>query len=153
VRDVLLAASQRLQTAQFGLEDMKRPERAQSGLYNAVVFGRMVTFALQNLRHKAPGFDPWYNAKQEQMRSDPLLRFFHDLRTQIEKQTRQHTAPGFHIRSFGPDEFERLKPAPPNAVSFFMGDMTGGSGWEIRTADGTIQKYYVNLPADIGGPR
>ncbi len=57
VQDVIRAAEERLQTARFGLQDMSKPERAQSGLYNAVVFGRMVTFALQNLRNIAPDFD------------------------------------------------------------------------------------------------
>ena len=27
-----------------------------------------------------------------------------------------------------------------------MGDETGGSGWEIVTPDGKIEKYYVDLP-------
>ena len=26
----------------------------------------------------------------------------------------------------------------------------GGSGWEVRLSDGSIQKYYVDLPSDIG---
>jgi len=46
----------------------------------------MVTFVLQNLRTIAPDFDDWYGPKQEEMRADPLMRYFHDLRTEIEKQ-------------------------------------------------------------------
>jgi hypothetical protein len=44
------SAKDRLATARFGLADMDDPKRARSGLYNAVVFGRMVTFALQNMQ-------------------------------------------------------------------------------------------------------
>ncbi|MDB5610270.1 MAG: hypothetical protein JWP25_7170 [Bradyrhizobium sp.] len=36
------------------------PKRALAGLYNAVVFGRMVTFALQNMRNEVSGFEDWY---------------------------------------------------------------------------------------------
>jgi hypothetical protein len=150
VQDVIRAAEERLQTARFGLQDMSKPERAQSGLYNAVVFGRMVTFALQNLRNIAPDFDEWYAPKQEEMRSDPLMRYFWDLRTQIEKQVGRHTATSAHIRSFGSADMQRFQPAPPGARGFFIGDQNGGSGWEIARADGSTDKYYIDLPPDIG---
>jgi hypothetical protein len=53
-------AEELLQTAYFGLADLRgKPER-RSGLRNAVVFGRNTTWALQNLRHIVPGFDDWY---------------------------------------------------------------------------------------------
>jgi hypothetical protein len=30
-----------------------------------------------------------------------------------------------------------------------MGDQAGGSGWEIPTADGGVEKFYVDIPGDI----
>jgi len=151
ISDVFRAVDDRQKAARFGLEDMKNPERSRSGFYNAVVFGRMVTFALQNLRGVADGFDEWYSAKQEEMKQDPLMKYFYDLRTDIEKQTNRHTAPLTHIKSFDPgQDMRRFQPAPPGATGFFIGDQNGGSGWDVKLADGTIQKYYVDLPPDIG---
>ncbi len=31
-----------------------------------------------------------------------------------------------------------------------MGDQRGGTGWLVPLPDGTEEKYYVTLPADIG---
>lgn len=130
---------------------MSRPERAQSGLYNAVVFGRMVTFALQNLRSVVPDFDDWYAPKQDQMRSDEMMKFFYELRTEIEKKVDRHTTTSTEIRSFNlATDLSRFQPAPPGATAFFIGDQNGGSGWELQRPDGTIDKYYIDLPPDIG---
>jgi hypothetical protein len=148
IKDVLQAAEDRLNTAKFGLRDMGDPERSRSGLYNAVVFGRMVTFALQNLRGVVSNFDDWYGPKQQELRSDPLMRYFHDLRTEIEKKTTRHTATSVYIPSLNPNDLRRF-PRPPGATGFFIGDQNGGSGWEIKRADGSIEKYYVELPPSM----
>lgn len=129
---------------------MANPDRMTSGLYNAVVFGRMVTFALQNLRGKVEGFDEWYEAKQAEMANDPLMRYFRDLRTAIEKKTDRHTIQSVNLESFSPSaDMRRFGPPPPNAGTFFMGDQNGGSGWEINRSDGTKDKYYVSIPTDL----
>jgi hypothetical protein len=151
IDDVIRAAEERLQTARFGLEDMSRPERAQSGLYNAVVFGRMVTFALQNLRHIVPEFEDWYDGKVKQMRSDPLMGYFSELRTKIEKQVGRHTSVATHIRQFNlPGDMQRFDRPPPGATAFLIGDPKGGSGWQVTAADGSTEMYYVDLPPEIG---
>jgi hypothetical protein len=36
------------------------------------------------------------------------------------------------------------------AKGFFIGDQLGGSGWEVQLADGSTEKYYVELPSSIG---
>jgi hypothetical protein len=38
---------------------------------------------------------------------------------------------------------------PPGAHGFFIGDLLGGSGWQIELPDGSVEKYYVALPADL----
>jgi hypothetical protein len=150
-QDVFHAADERLKTARFGLSDMSNPERASSGLYNAVVFGRMLTFALQNLRSVVPNFDKWYEPKQVEMRADPLMSFFNDLRTKIEKEAGKHTTSSVYLRSFSPyHDMKRFGRPPPGAGDFFMGDAKGGVGWEILQSDGTKEMYYVQLPPDIG---
>src|SRR5690606_29693614 len=42
---------------------------------------RSVTFALQGSLRGADGFDDWYSARQDELRTNKLARFFHDCRT------------------------------------------------------------------------
>jgi glutaminyl-tRNA synthetase len=141
------AAEERLAIARLGLKDMDEPTRARSGLYNAVVFGRMVTFSLQNMRNQVAGFDEWYAPISAELKADELMSFIYELRTQIEKTAKQQA--GGYVRggSFNVDEIRALPNKPPNAGDFFIGDTTGGSGWKIVMPDGTIENYYVDLPS------
>ena len=148
-KEILFEAEQHLRVAKFGLSDMRgKPERRHAGLYNAIVFGRSATFALQNLRSVVDGFDEWYEPKQQEMKSDVLMTYFNETRRQIE-----HAAKGPAIR-FGarihlPDTEFIKQSRPPNAVHFFIGDMNGGSGWVVKNADGTTEKFYVDLPETV----
>lgn len=51
-----------------------------------VVDLRRVTFVLQTLRGRVDGFDDWNREVQEALRSDPLMRYFVELRNEIEKR-------------------------------------------------------------------
>lgn len=75
-RQILDETEELLRTAQFGLRTcaLAQSERARTGLRNSVVFGRMVTFALQNLRSVSPDFEAWYAEKQDAMKTDPLQK-------------------------------------------------------------------------------
>jgi hypothetical protein len=42
-----------------------------------------------------------------------------------------------------------MEDPPPGAKGFFIGDQLGGSGWEIEFPDGSIEKYYVQLPSAV----
>lgn len=151
IADIIREAEELLQTAKFGLQDMVKPERARSGLRNAVVFARSTTWALQNLRGKVPDFDQWYSLKQEAMKADPIMRYFHNLRSQIEKQASTPTAVRGRLERFSSDDdMKRFYPAPPNATGFFIGDSSGGSGWQLVKSDGSIEKYYIDLPSNVG---
>jgi hypothetical protein len=96
-----------------------------------------------------PDFDAWYAPKQAEMKADPLMRYFHDLRTSIEKKAATPTVPSVHIHSFTSDTMKRLEPRPPGAIGFFVGDQNGGSGWRVRLPDGSEEPYYVELPQDV----
>ncbi|KUM23451.1 hypothetical protein AU467_08775 [Mesorhizobium loti] len=123
---IIAEAEDLLRTAKFGLEDMvSRPGRAKTGLRNAVIFGRNATWALQNLRSVIIEFDAWYQPKQEEMKADALMRFFHDLRTSIEKKASTPTTTSAYISSFSSSDIERFKPSPPGATGFFIGDQNG----------------------------
>ena len=41
---------------------------------------------LQTLSSRVDGFDDWYRGVQDQMRRDPLMRYFLELRNAIEKR-------------------------------------------------------------------
>lgn len=153
-RTVIASARQRLAIARQGWRDVDGPDpgRRLAGVYNAVIFGRMVTFSLQNLRTVVGDdrFDAWYGPQQVSMRADPLLRWFNGLRTQIEKRT----GPDLDLHATnmtltGGDLVRLTQNPPPGARTFFIGDRTGGSGWDIEHPDGSRETYYVALPPDI----
>ena len=148
-QEIIQEAEELLQTAKFGLEDMRyKPERHRTGLRNAVVFGRNTTFALQNLRGVLPGFDEWYVPRQKEMSSNPLLKFFHNLRNKIEKQASTPTTSATHVHTFNANDLNKF-PRPLFAKGFFLGDQNGGSGWIVSLPSGKEEKYYINLPVDI----
>jgi hypothetical protein len=152
-KEILKRAEDILLTAKAGLEDLISglPEKKVAGLRNLIVFGRAVTNVLQNLRSVDPTFDDWYQKYRQEMESDPLMKYFYKLRSEILKEGKleffSHTyIPNFRI----PEDIARLGPPPPNAKGFFIGDRLGGSGWEIQLPDGSTEKKYVHLPYDIG---
>lgn len=150
-KEIIDEASELLKTALFGLDDMKtRPGRMKTGLRNAVIFGRNTTWALQNLRSAHQDFDAWYDEKQAEMKSDELMKYFHELRNDIEKRAKTPTTMSAHIKSFSTADMARFEPRPPGATGFFIGDQQGGSGWTVRTQNGSEEPYYVDLPGDIG---
>lgn len=52
----------------------------------AVIECRRSTFVLQRLGSLVDGFGEWYEPRQDAMRADELLRYFVELRNQIEKR-------------------------------------------------------------------
>lgn len=150
--EILGRVKETLNTAQLGFRDLVQgpPERKTAGLWNLIVFGRAITNVLQNLRSVEPGFDGWYNKYVEEMKSDPLMRFFYMSRSEVLKEGKLEHYTRTHIKEFHyPQDLQRFGPPPPNAKGFFMGDRNGGSGWEVQLPDGSVEKLYVDLPVDI----
>jgi hypothetical protein len=149
--EILRRASETLNTARAGLNDLREdPERRLAGLSNTVVFGRAVTNVLENLRSIEPTFDSWYQQVSRDLADDPLMKFFYSLRSQILKRGDMGVAPYVHIKAFSSADLPKFGPPPANARGFFMGDQLGGVGWEVETSPGVTERYYVDLPADIG---
>src|ERR1700754_2975461 len=96
IEATLRRVEETLQTAKHGLKDLldATRERRMAGLRNLIVFGRSVTFVLQNLRSVVgeDEFDRWYKPHQEEMKSSPLMRYFVDARNMLEKQGRLNVA-------------------------------------------------------------
>jgi len=151
--ETILRAEETLQTARHGYEDLigENKSRRFTGLRNLIVFGRSVTFVLQNLRSVIElEFDSWYQAEQQKMRIDPLMRYFLKARNEIEKQGNLSLSTSVEIRSFSTSDLKRFGPPPPGATRFFIGDQLGGAGWVVNMPGGTTEKYYVELPEDVG---
>lgn len=151
--EIFARVKETLATARLGLRDVIHggPERRLAGLRNLVVFGRAVTNVLQNLRGPEPAFESWYQPYVTEMRDDPLLRYFYVLRSEILKEGKLKTGSMLHIKRFEfPKDMQRLGSPPPGAGAFFMGDQAGGTGWEIKLPNGEIEKFYVDIPGDIG---
>ena len=147
---VLGRARQALNTAKRGLEDMKSgPERHNSGLRNLVVFGRSVTFVLQNISSRDERFDAWYQPRVAQMQADPLMQYFKDLRNRIEKQGDDRAQSAGHVVSFSSRDLAKLGPGPPGNKGFFIGDRSGGSGWKVEVEPGVVEPFYITLPPGI----
>ena len=92
-----------LRMVQQGLRDMQETDqdRILLGFLGVVVFGRSITLVMQNLRrHDQEAFDRWYSPWQEEMKGDPLMRYFYVLRTMII----HHDAPAIGILLAGHGE-------------------------------------------------
>jgi hypothetical protein len=152
IKAIIQKAEETYQTAHFGYEDLTSGNRSRrfSGLRNLIVFGRSVTFVLQNL--KTPigekKFSAWYTPLQEEMKSDVLMKYFVTLRNEILKEGKLPVSTSM-TASFSSSDMSKLGAPPPGANGFFMGDQTGGSGWVIELADGTEEHYYVNIPESM----
>lgn len=151
VREVLRKTDEILRTATLGFETFKGAdaERRASGLHNVAVFGRSVTFVLQNLRSivGADAFDAWYAPHLASMKRDPLFAFFVKLRNTILKQGPPQMWSSTHIGFLSTEMAREMwRFAPPGATRFFIGDHLGGSGFEVDLGEGRTETYYVSLP-------
>jgi hypothetical protein len=144
---VLRRARETLETAGHGLKDLKSSSQGRrlSGLRNMVVFGRAVTNVLQNLRSIEPAFETWYTPIAEDMRHDPLMKYFYDLRSKVLKEGDPNVGTWASVDRF---RVEDLGPPPKNAIRWFICD---GVGWEIETEPGIVERYYVDHPSVRGG--
>ncbi|WP_350225416.1 hypothetical protein [Vibrio parahaemolyticus] len=152
IREVLVRTEQTLETAKHGFDDLVSSNKTRrfTGLRNLIVFGRSVTFVLQNLR-TAVGkerFDAWYEPHQESMKQDVVMKYFVKLRNELEKQGRLPVSTSARIHNFSSDMISQYK-KPPGTVGFFIGDQLGGSGFEVELPDGSKEKYYVEIPASV----
>jgi len=140
-----------LSTAKLGFEDLKSKNKVRrySGLRNLIVFGRSVTFVLQNLSSIEIEFDGWYEGIKGELKSDPLMKYFVEVRNNILKQGRMEVSTSVHIKRFSSADMHKFGPPPPGAKSFFMGDEIGGCGWIVELADGAEEKYYVEVPTSV----
>ncbi len=150
--EILQRALETLHTAQLGLTGLQSPDpRVRiAGVRNVIVFGRAVTNVLQNLRSTEDSFEDWYKPQVAAMESQPLMKYLYKVCTEILKEGSVPVASGVLLNG-NPMELLRKFKAPRGAKSFFIGDRIGGSGWEVETDAGVVEKFYVELPSDLPG--
>ena len=155
-RQILSDARQQLARAKLGMAAIEGLDRglALAGLCNVAIFGRSVTWILQNLRSTEPSFDEWYSPYAEAMRKDELCRYFLTLRNLIEKKGEVAVeAGGVYINSLtGVDMARFYAAAPSGTTSMFLGDRLGRSGWKVSMPDGSEEVFFFEVSAEIGCP-
>lgn len=150
---IIKDAEDTLLTAKIGLQmiESSDPTVTIPGFRNVIIFGRAVTNILQNLRStEGEAFDEWYQPKVEEMEADVAMKHLYRLRSIILKQGRLETMLRLQL-SGNPMAVAQNFRKPPGARGFFFGDQIGGSGWEVETEDGSIEKFYVDLSGEIPG--
>lgn len=138
-----------LDRAVLGWQDMNGADevRRQTGLYDAIVYGRSVTFVLQNLRTHVgrEQFDEWYQPHVDVMRSDPLLHRFAELRTEILKQGPPSTYLATPVTDYDAWMDHLLSNPPANATGQAIID--GEFFWFFTEPDGTTRKESAPMPS------
>ncbi len=122
-------------------------ERRFPGLRNFLVFGDATIAQMRILSSAAPVFATWFDQHEKASATDPQMIDLVKLRKAVlrePKERRDFTK--VHLASAGKEYGRR----PENARAFFSGDRLGGAGWEIAIPGGTVEKYYVALPFDVG---
>ncbi|PBP62879.1 hypothetical protein CCL21_28490 [Pseudomonas syringae] len=153
VKQALARTEQTLSTAHFGLNILNSgpPEQKSAGLRNVLVFGRSVTFVIQNLKTIVgeQKFTAWYSPHQERMKADPLMKYFVEARNNLEKRGQLDVNREINVKSFNSNILSDLEKPPFDSTGFFVGDETGGSGWLLDIGDGEPIKYYVQIPSSL----
>jgi hypothetical protein len=83
---VVTRAGTMLRMVRQGLRDVQETDhdRILLGFLGVVVFGRSMTLVMQNLRrHDQEAFNSWYAPWQQEMKGDPLIDYFSNLRTSV----------------------------------------------------------------------
>ena len=126
------------------------PARRLPGISNLATWGRAVTSALHRLKTAVPDYEEWYGPKRDEMERDELCRYFYELRTNVLKRAEPPKVNvGARIGYLDSSMIAELqKHAPPGAVGTFIGDSVGGSGWEVKLPDGSVEKVYAKLPPE-----
>lgn len=151
-REVLNQTKETLETARLAYGDIVGTDysRKMPGIRNFVVFGRSVTYALQNMRSVVgkEAFDEWYLPRQAAMAADPVCKHMNSMRNEVLKEGKLAVS-NYASINISTADIEKF-PKPPGATAFFIGDRFGGSGWKVRMADGSESTYYIDLPSEIG---
>jgi hypothetical protein len=150
IYEILNEANERLSVAKCGLAMVISGQgEGRIGIRNVAVFGRMVTFATNNLRSSIANFEAWDTEAKSRHFNNVECQYMYKLRNVIEKEARTPTSISMQLSSFNTNDLNKFE-RPPGAKDFFIGDQNGGTGWMVEDAEGNQTPYYVSLPSEIG---
>lgn len=115
------------------------------GMKDLIVYGRSVTFVLQNLRKTEPDFDVWYQPFYKEMESDEMMKFFNKLRSKILKEGEVPVTIEMGFPAIDIKEIKKQHPKPENATRLVIGSNNSGSYWEIKNPDGSLEKRRIDV--------
>ena len=146
--EVLERSRRMLKAAYAGLKQYRSSEDTEKviGLYNAVTFGRSVTFVLQNLKGKSEGFEEWYGERVQVLKEDPVCSHMGAVRNKILKEGSPGASNYAKLNDFNTKQIREKTPRWADGV--FIGDQWGGSGFYIERNDGTEEKFYFDFELD-----
>lgn len=111
------------------------------GVRIALEAGRQVTWCLERLKSRVPGFEDWWQKQAATLAADPRAAAAYRLRNAATKEGKTPTTSTTYISHLRTDDV--MANAPPGAKSFFIGDREGRSGWIVEV-DGVEKTVYVD---------
>ncbi len=111
----------KLEDARLALEGMKSatdPLSFRSQFSAFLQHARAITYALQKDGRHIPGFEEWYNGKQQEMGGDELLKFICDARDEDVHEGKHRLDFGTHIQHLSLDA---AGPPPSPGAALVMG--------------------------------
>jgi len=128
-----------------------QPTRRVAGFRNVIVFGAIVRQALEKLPSTGDEFDKWFKTVRKELKNSVAMKLFGELLVEIRKREAAGVDSRARVVGFNyPADIPKLGKRPAHARELFMGDDLGGVGWEVEALPGTLEKYYVILPAAYG---
>lgn len=136
-REVLAGLRERLREAELAAKDVRSddPERRTPGVVHVANAGYAILEGLHLLKRKVPNFDGWLGPQIAEIESDPMLRFFSDIRTGATHLAQ--LTPASHAQSFHFKQNELWTSRPPGANRFTT-DQYGRAYWHGTNPDGTM---------------
>lgn len=134
------------------LNNSKNPGKTQASLTNIIIWGNGVINSMKNIRQffDQAEFNKWFEPIAIEIKTDPLLIYFTGAWKDLQDNRELPVRGRLRIKSLDLTKFQKYMVNPPsNAKGFFMVDCFGGSGWEIETASGNIEKFYVEIGEEI----
>jgi hypothetical protein len=140
-RHWLLSAERELDTFEHGTEGSQRT----LSFWNFISALVATRNALRHAMKAETAFEAAFQSHWQDIESDQLFTCLVRLRNELYHEKPTRIATGMYIRQIvvSPD---LMGPAPAPNASMFIGDQLGGSGWEVPQPDGSVEKFYRELP-------
>jgi hypothetical protein len=144
INEIFETALEQLELTELQLKNMENvsPKARKSAAVAAVAMARTSYHSLKKLQEAGQEAREWFKKINERLSKSEVSEWVRKTRDRMLKEADLSISSGMHIESFSSDQ---IPTPPPNAVSFFLGDEIGGSGWFVLHPDGSESKYYIDV--------